>query len=362
MELEERVIEAYLTGLTGQAVQVEGLHQLGGEATGAAALKAFGYGRPLRIDFRVDGEERRVVLRQVNRNGFGHERDADRIAEVWLNFSTFNRMMRHVPAVDMVGVTPTGRLESLGNVRDLLLLTEYAPGAPYAEDLLRIRNSGSAGELDIRRTRALAGFLAELHGVAHDDPLLWRRRLRDLVGDGEGIMGLADSYPADFALAGADDLRAIEEAANRWRWQLKPLSHRLRQVHGDFHPFNILFSESDTFYLLDRSRGEWGEPADDVSCLTINYLFFSLQRYDELAGPFAELYHTFWESYLRARSDPELGRVIQPWFAWRALVLASPQWYPTLPVEARRRLLTFAHRILDEEHFQWQEINRYLSP
>lgn len=361
MALEQRVIEEYLAALTGQKVQVDELHQLGGEATGAAALKAFGYGKPLCIDFRVNGEPRRVVLRQVNRNGFGHERDADRIAEVWLNFDTFNRMVRHVPAVDKVGVTPKGQLESLGHVQDLLLLTDYAPGAPYAEDLLRIRNSGLASELDIRRARALAGFLAEVHGVAHDDPLLWRRRLRDLVGSGEGIMGLADSYPADFVLATGDDLRAIEEAANHWRWRLKPLSHRLRQVHGDFHPFNILFSESDTFYLLDRSRGEWGDPADDVSCLTINYLFFSLQRYDELAGPFAELYRAFWECYLNGRSDPELPEVIQPWFAWRALVLASPQWYPTLKVEARRRLLTFAQRMLDEEHFQWQEINRYLT-
>ncbi|RIK34066.1 MAG: aminoglycoside phosphotransferase [Chloroflexi bacterium] len=361
MELDQRVIEGYLARLTGQEVRVENLHQLGGEATGAAALKAFGYGRPLCIDFRVNDELRRVVLRQVNRNGFGHERDADRIAEVWLNFGTFNRMVRHVPAVDMVGVTHNGQLESLGHVQDLLLLTDYAPGTPYAEDLLRIRNSGVCGELDIRRAQALAGFLAELHAVAHDDPLLWRRRLRDLVGDGEGIMGLADSYPADFALATSDDLRMIEEAANRWRWRLKPLWHRLRQVHGDFHPFNILFSESNTFYLLDRSRGEWGEPADDVSCLAINYLFFSLQRYDELAGPFAELYNAFWERYLSGRTDPELPGVIQPWFAWRALVLASPQWYPTLRVGARHKLLTFAQRVLDEEEFQWHAINQYLT-
>jgi aminoglycoside phosphotransferase (APT) family kinase protein len=120
--------------------------------------------------------------------------------------------------------------------------------------LLRIRNTGVCTELDIRRAQALATYLADLHAVRHDDPLVWRRRLRDLVGAGEGIMGLTDSYPADFPLATSQDLRAIEEAANVWRWRLKPLAHRLSQVHGDFHPFNILFSEGEVFYRLTAAE------------------------------------------------------------------------------------------------------------
>jgi len=43
-------------------------------------------------------------------------------------------------------------------------------------------------------------------------------------------------------------------------------------------PFNVLFDDDTTFWLLDRSRGGWGDLADDISCMTINYLFFSLQR------------------------------------------------------------------------------------
>jgi hypothetical protein len=98
-----------------------------------------------------------------------------------------------------------------------------------------------------------------------------------------------------------------------------------------------------------------------VSCLAINYLFFSLQRYSELAGAFADLYTAFWESYLNQRADDELLAVIQPWFAWRILVLASPQWYPTLTNAARRKLLTFARRVLNEERFIWQDLNQYLA-
>lgn len=361
MDLLQADLERYLTNLTGQSVRVDKLHQLGGSSQGAAALKAFGYGRPLRIDYTAAGEQRHLVLRQVQRNGFGRERQADCIAEIWLDFAAFSRLDRHVAAVDVVGMTKAGRLLSLGEVDEMLLLSEYAPGSPYADDLLRIRDEGACTALDMRRADALATYLADLHAVHHDDPLLWRRRLRDLVGDGEGIMGLTDSYPTDFELAGGDDLRALEEAANRWRWRLKPLHQRLSQVHGDFHPFNILFTKEEHFHLLDRSRGEWGEPADDVACLAINYLFFALQKYGELAGPFLELYNTFWTTYLQRRPDAQVLEVIQPWFAWRALVLASPHWYPTLSTDVRRKLLTFAHRVMAEERFAWQTINHYLA-
>lgn len=367
MNLDAATLEPYLVRLTGGPVQIERISVLGSATTGAAALKAFGYGRPLCIEVRAQtsspaqpADLQRIVLRQVNRNGFGRERDSDRIAEVWLDWSTFNMLPSHVPARDIVALTHTGQLESLSKVADVLLVTDYATGEPYADDLLRIRDAGECTERDVARATALARYLAQIHHRKHDDPLLWRRRLRDLVGHGEGIMGLCDSYPTQFALASADDLRAIEDAANRWRWQLKPLHHRLCQVHGDFHPFNVLWS-GDTFTVIDRSRGAWGEAADDVSAMTINYLFFSLQRSGTLAGPFEMLYRVFWNTYLHASQDSMIGFVIQPWFAWRALVLASPQWYPTLTDDVRRKLLTFARGVMTQEFFAWSEINQYLE-
>jgi len=370
MHLDQAALEDYLSRVSGAPIQIEGINELGGGTGGAAALKAFGYGQPMCIDYRPlasgkDGSEpaeiRRVVLRRISRNSFGRERDADRVAEVWLNFHSFNHLPRHIQAQDMVALVDDGRLESAGHIRELLLLTDYAPGQLYAGDLTRIRDEGMCTDRDRARAEALADYLVGIHTVKHDDPLLWRRRLRDLVGHGEGIMGLTDSYPADFPLTPVEELRAIEVAANEWRWRLKSLTGRLSQVHGDFHPFNVLFTEQNEFTLLDRSRGEWGEPADDASCMTINYLFFSLQRYGRLAGPFENLYTAFWSHYLAGSHDDELLSVIQPWFAWRTLVLASPQWYPSIHADVRRRLLTFARRVMASRRFEWRQINDYLE-
>lgn len=354
-------LEQYLETRHDLPVYIEELRQIGSELTGDKALKQFGYGHPLLVIYKVGNETKQEVFHHIRQNGFGREREDDRVSAIWLDFNTFNHLPRHVPAVDMIMETQRGDLHSLQAADELLLVTTFRPGQPYANDLARIRDTGIAQPLDLERVEALAAYLAEIHQVKHDSSPLWRRRLRDLIGHGEGIMGLTDSYPTDLPYAPPSMLRTIEEAANRWRWQLKPMTHRLSQVHGDFHPFNIVFAEGREFYVLDRSRGEWGEPADDVSCLTINYLFFSLQQDGELKRPFRQLHDRFWEQYLMLRPDEEIVCVIQPWLAWRALVLASPIWYPTISEEIRRKLLAFAVNVMNTDRYDYLNVNQYFE-
>jgi aminoglycoside phosphotransferase family enzyme len=136
-------------------------------------------------------------------------------------------------------------------------------------------------------------------------------------------------------------------------------THRLRRVHGDFHPFNILFREGTDFSVLDRSRGEWGDPADDVTSITGNYLFSSLQREGRLAGAFEMLFRRFWDRYLEKTGDREILEVAPPFYAFRCLVMASPVWYPTLPEEVRRKLFAFLQAVLDAEAFDPSRVDAY---
>jgi aminoglycoside phosphotransferase family enzyme len=147
----------------------------------------------------------------------------------------------------------------------------------------------------------------------------------------------------------------------KWRWKLKPVTHRLRQIHGDFYPWNILFGDGTDFRVLDRSRGEFGDPADDVTCITSNFLFFSLQRHGRLAGVLEALFQRFWERYLAKSGDVEILRVTAPFFAFRGLVMASPLWYPALPDSVRQKLLAFVFTVLTEDDFDPQEVNHYCS-
>jgi len=357
-QLKREEIERYLTGVLGTEVEVLRLVTLGGSAPGSD-VKGYGYGTPVRVDYRVTGQESRSsVLHTMTPGPFGHEHMADRAGVLLWENEAFNRLPRHTRSLDVSGIQPDGRFISLGRVEEFCLLTEYAEGESYAYDLERLRDGAALTELDLARCDALCDYLVEIHKVRGTEPGLYVRRIRELVGHGECIMGVTDSYP-EHPLFPASVLERIEQLSVAWRWRLKILTHRLRQVHGDFHPWNILFQSGAEFSLLDRSRGEYGDPADDVASLTMNYLFFSLQGSGRLEGALETLFLRFWRRYLEGSGDREMLRVVAPFLAFRGLVLASPLWYPTLPDGVRQRILTFMFAVLEGDGFDPEKVNLY---
>ena len=357
-ELKRKEVERYLSAVLGARATVIALQILGGFHEGKD-IKGYGYGTPVRVDYQINGGERKsAVLHTMSPGPFGHEHMADRAQElIWEN-QAFNHLPRHIRSLDVSGFQRDGRLISFGNVEEFCLLTTYAEGASYAQDLERLRDNDSLTELDLARADALCDYLVEIHKVPGTDPGLYVRRIRELVGHGECIMGVTDSYPQD-PLFPAAVLEQIEHLCLAWRWRLKHLTHRLRQVHGDFHPWNILFRSAADFSLLDRSRGEFGDSADDVASLTMNYLFFSLQRSGRLEGALESLFLRFWQRYLEKSGDREMLSVVAPFLAFRGLVMASPLWYPALPDNVRKRILTFILAVLENIDFDPQEANLY---
>jgi len=264
---------------------LEAVEPLAADAAGGDAEKAIGYGEPLRVTVRApDGARRRFVFRTQRADAFGHDRRADRVEGALLSYELFNAIPAHVRALDVGVAREGGRFLSLAGTGEPYLVTEWAEGALYAEDLRRLARGDAAGPLDLARAAALAGYLAALHAEKLADPAAWRRVVRDLVGHGEGIFGMVDSYPPDVPAAPPARLRSIEERCLDWRWRLRERTTRLARTHGDFHPFNIVFrppgagEDGSGFTLLDASRGGKGDPADDVVALSVNYPFFAVDR------------------------------------------------------------------------------------
>lgn len=322
------------------------------EGSDDSTEKAFGYGEPLLITVeQPNGRSRRLVLHTAQPGDFGHDRRADRAAAMLLAFDTYGSIPRHVAALDVGALGEHGHFMSLRGVGELYLLTSFAEGHLYAEELRDVALRGACDARDRQHVETLARYLADLHVAVDAPPQAYTRAIRDLVGHGEGVFGIVDGYPPDEPAAPPERLAAIEQACLTWRWRLKGRGHRLRRTHGDFHPFNILFDDASGLSLLDTSRGSMGDPADDLAALAINYPFFALQHPGSWDRGYRPLWRALWRGYFEARRDDELLDVVAPFVAWRALVVANPRWYPKLDSGVRDRLLGFAERALATPRF-----------
>jgi hypothetical protein len=360
LELQVEKLEEYLADVYKSPVEVSRAVPL--RAGKVVDLKGFGYGVPYLIEFTVQGQSKRAVLETVRPEGFGHDHFSDRAAVLLWQNSVFNRLPRHVHSVDVGSFLTDGQtLKSMGDCAEFFLLTDFVQGSLYHNDLDRIKKTFSVTDQDEERCVALSDFLVEIHAVKKDAPELYVRRLRDLLGHGEGIFGLTDSYPTSLDYVDEKYFVELEKSCLEWRWRLKRRANRLCQVHGDFHPWNVMFQEGVEFTVLDRSRGEWGEPADDVATMTINYIFYSLQAFEEMNGPYGRLFILFWKNYLDKTGDDEILKVIQPFYAWRSLVIASPLWYPSLSSRVRRKIFRFARKVLEAKEFEFESVETYLK-
>lgn len=357
--LVERVRELFPDS---EVIRVEALSPDAGAAAEAGQTeKSDGYGLPLKITLRSAGGERVVTFRTATANEFGHDRRSDRAQAMLLDYDTFGTIPHHVQAVDVGAIGPEGRLLPLRGAGELYLITTYAEGAPYSEDLRRIAAAGVASPLDLERCDALATMTARLHRTRLEYPGGYRRAIRDLVGHGEGIFGIVDGYPDGTPAAPPERLRRLEELCLGWRWRLRGRAERLARIHGDFHPFNVIFREGARFTLLDASRGCAGEPADDLTAMAINYPFFALDQPGAWAQGLRPLWYRFWRAYLDARPDADLLSAAPPFFAWRALVVCNPRFYPRLSEGARDRMLGLAASVLESPALELDAVEALFS-
>jgi len=367
IDLKPEQVDEYLRRAYGPAARLVDLGAIG--TLDKQGIKRFGYGKPLLVRFTVDGQKREGVLSVMRGDKYGHQFYWDRAAIQMFQFETSARLPRHVRPMGLGYVDAQNRLIPVREAREFFLMNEKLEGYDYFVDLERITGSnGQAGEFrpaDVDLARAIARWLAEIHAEKKADPDLYYRHVRNLLGASECIMGLVDeAFPHPCGFIAEADFINLEKRLIDWRWRLRGHAGRLAVVHGDVHPWNILVDGRGGFSVLDRSRGEWGEPASDLASLAANYLLFGLLMNPEsgkLTGPFAELWTALFSEYLERSGDAEILGVMAPFFVFRALVIVSPEWYPNHPAPVRRALVRFLTRVLEEDVFDWAGVNRLLE-
>jgi len=359
IELKVENVEAYLKKAFGDGARLSGVGDIGN--LDEQGMKGFGYGKPLLIKYDLGGETREAVLSVMKGDKYGHQFYWDRAAILMFQFETSARMERHVRPVGLGYVNGQDELVPVEDPREFFILNEKLEGHDYFLDLERIR-SGDFRESDVETAREFARWLARLHSVSYDSPHLYYRRIRNLIGSSECILGLIDeAYPRPYGFYNDSKFILLEKRLIDWRWKLKDYSHRLSAVHGDFHPWNVLVTYEGDFSVLDRSRGEWGEPGGDLATMAINYLLWSLYSHTRLNGPYEKMYKAYFKEYIAQTGDNEIFEVMAPFFVFRCLVIASPEWYPDHPAEIRKRLFRLMENVLEDDVFDWENINKYME-
>jgi hypothetical protein len=322
------------------------------------------------LAFKVDGKEHHWVMRVVRGDtGWGHDYLGDRAATLLLQHQLFNTAPKGTccRSIDVVALLGNGKIVSVGDAIEFLGLVEEVKdteGQPYSEDLFQIAHDRTISDQDLKRCDMLVDYLAKLHSRKKKNPILYMRHIRDLIGHGEMLMGVVDTYPdlrkLDFT--NAKEIEGIEMKAVEWRNKIKFMDHRLSRIHGDFHPFgNIRFRRDNSVMALDLAREEFGEPADDVSSLSMNYIFFSVWHYGKFLDPFKTLFNRFMNGYLKATGDEELLSIIPPFYAFRGLVVTHPHYYPDMEHAKRRSILNFIVNVLNTDRFEVNRVEEYLG-
>jgi hypothetical protein len=313
------------------------------------------------VEMETPDGNRSYVVKTLLAEGLGHDYPSDRASVFLLDLDEYRHLPKHVEAVDVLAEMKDGTLKSIGGGKEYYLLMERAKGENYFRDLKGFAGKERLGDRDAAKIRKMIAYLADIHSVKKDSRVLYWRKLRDTVGHGECLMGVIDTYPEGFL--GTGEAAAIVKKSIDRIYGLRGLHGRLSQIHGDFHPGNIWFLDEDDdpdFVLLDRSRGPWGEPADDLTALAVNYIFFSVIHHGDVRGPYREALKLFFREYIRITADSKILDVVAPFFAFRGVVVANPVFYPEVTPLQRTKLVRFVHNVLDESTFLVQKVNEYL--
>jgi hypothetical protein len=357
--INQEALKAYLKKEFTDIIQVD-IRKLGSGVQGSGFL----------IEMKTLSGIRSFVVKTLLSEGLGHDYPSDRAAVFLLDLDEYKNLPRHVKAIDVLAEMEDGSMKSIGGGREYYLLMERGTGRHYFSDLSEFSRRDKLEISDIEKIEAMTSYLADIHSVKKDSKTFYWRKLRDTVGHGECLMGVFDSYP-DGTLS-YDEMAEIIKKSVGWIAKLKPKYRRLCQIHGDFHPGNIWFTPPSPpltkggsggvdFVLLDRSRGPWGDPADDVTALTINYIFFSIWHHGSVGGSYLEGLKLFFDKYISLTSDKELFDVLAPFYAFRGAVVGNPVFYPDLTSEQRRLIFRFVNNVLDDDRFRLERVNDYLG-
>lgn len=359
MNLKELELKKYLEKKYNKKISNLKIEKLGSGVLGTGYL----------LEFETEKEKQRLILKTLFTENLGMDHYSDRAASLIEAHDNYNKMRDHVKSIDVLAYNKDNTLTSLGNAQEFYILMEEANGKDLFKDFNQIKETKTLNEETKNKIIKISNFLVELHKNKYQSISLYRRKIRDTLGSGGSLIGLLDMHPDNaFNQFEKKWIEIVKKAINYWR-DSRNLDYRLCEIHGDYHPGNLWF-ENDKLIILDRAKGRFGEPADDITAFIINPIMYSLIATKEcrFKGPFKKVFDIFWNNYFKQTKDKEMRKIIAPYLAFRIAVVTNPIFYDDDffgGVEkakiVRTKIINLALNVLKDNEFNPEKINLYFG-
>lgn len=357
MKINEEELKKYLKSKYKNKISEIKIKKLGSGVLGT------GYS----INFKLNDENKTLIIKSLFKENLGMDHYSDRASSLLEAHDNYNKMENHIKSEDVIAQNEDDSLISIGNAKEFYILMEEAKGENLFKDFENIKKSKLLNEKTKDKIKKISDFLVKLHKNKHESISLYRRKIRDIIGSGGSLIGLLDMHPEnDFRKFEKEWTEIIKRSINFWK-KSRNLNHRLSEIHADFHPGNLWF-DGDKLIILDRSKGRFGEPADDIIAFGINPIMYALITNEKFEGPFKEIFDLFWNNYFKQTKDKEMRKIMAPYIAFRISVITNPLFYNDKFFGAaekasliRKKLINFALNVLKEDEFNPEKINLYMK-
>lgn len=352
--ISKKRVEDHLTEKLGKDVLISNCSTLG------IGWVAEGY----KLEISVDNEQKDVVLRTLGSVDFSHDYVSDRLAYFVMQHHTSSKLPKHARSLDVIGVPGDGSNGNLLNSRDFVQIIEYVDGREYGEDLSEILSGREINGADIKKACDISDYLALVHSLKFDGDFehatsLYKRHTRDMVGS-VFLLDVLDTYPSKVEFASASEIENLVSSLYSFRNYLPVDTNRLKKLHGDFHPGNIIFDNLGDFTVLDSARHIWGEAADDVASMGINYIWNAIKQTGRYEGKFKVVFENFWKNYLEKSNDHDIQNIMPLFFGIRSFVLNHPNFFD-VGDDVRLKMFRLSKNMLKAGEFNPADINRFLD-
>jgi len=270
-----------------------------------------------------------VVRKTKNTNGgMSKDYNSDKVGYFLLQHTCASNHINHCKSYGISFKDFKGEIFNLDTIKDTYQVIDYVSGKEFFET---ITNLEEKFDLVTPYLDKIIDYLVQLHSIKPDfnkqkTNNLYNRHLKDVIGS-EVFLDVLDAWSENDDLVTLKIKEKVNSKLFILREQYKNNYKRCSRIHADLHFGNIFFNMKKELTVLDSARNPWGEPADDLICLLINFDYISIKKHKEITSYYENIKQYILKRYLEKTKDSDIKNYFDLFYILRLFILLNPNFF-----------------------------------